>query len=68
MKPLRQLIDGITLALNVIGTAGIFLLMLLINADVLGRSLFDRPISGVPEIVSLSIVAIVFLQIAGLER
>ena len=36
--------------------------MLLIACDVLGRNLFGRPISGVPELVSLTIVAIVFLQ------
>ncbi len=68
MSKLRQVIDALTLALNVSGTVGIFMLMLLINADVIGRSFFDRPISGVPEIVSLSIVAIVFLQIAQAYR
>jgi len=57
-------INGMTMALNVIGTLLIVVLMVLINADVFGRTLFASPISGVPEIVSLSIVAIVFLQIA----
>lgn len=38
--------------------------MFLICADIAGRNLFDAPLSGVPEMVSLSLVAAVFLQIA----
>lgn len=48
--------------LNGIGTCAIFGLMLIINADVFGRELFSKPINGIPEIVRLSIVGIVFLQ------
>lgn len=59
--PLRVL-DRFTQGLNLCGTALIFALMLLIGADVLGRNLLGAPVSGVPEIVSLSIVVIVFLQ------
>jgi len=55
-------------ALNSIGTAWIFLLMLIINADVLARFLFNAPIDGVPEIVALSIVGIVFLQLSDAVR
>jgi TRAP-type mannitol/chloroaromatic compound transport system permease small subunit len=62
------LFDRITQALNVLGTLLIVAIMLLVNADVIGRSLFDKPISGVPEMVSMSIVAIVFLQIAHTFR
>ncbi len=65
---LRQGIDAITVALNVAGTLLILCIMLLINVDVFGRSLFGAPVSGVPEIVSMSIVAIVFLQIAQTFR
>jgi TRAP-type mannitol/chloroaromatic compound transport system permease small subunit len=36
---------------------------LLICADIVGRSFFGSPVAGVAEIVSLSIVAIVFLQL-----
>ena len=42
----------------------IFCLMLLICADILGRSIFNAPVQGVAEIVANSIVAIVFLQVA----
>ena len=60
---LDRLIDGVTQALNVVGTALIVGLMLLIGGDVLARNLLDAPIAGVPEMVALSIVAIVFLQV-----
>ena len=36
--------------------------MIIVNADVIGRELFLMPIAGVPMMVSMSIVAIVFLQ------
>lgn len=55
-------------SLNSIGTAWIFLLMLIINADVLARYLFNSPIDGVPELVALSIVGIVFLQLGDAVR
>jgi len=56
------------IALNSIGTAWIFLLMLIINADVFARFLFNSPIDGVPEMVALSIVGIVFLQLSDAVR
>lgn len=59
--PLRAL-DAGTQLLNIGGTLLIVALMLLIGADVACRNLLNAPISGVPEMVTLSIVAIVFLQ------
>jgi len=55
-------------ALNAVGTIWIFVIMVLINADVFSRYLFNRPINGVPLIIELSIVAIVFLQLAAALR
>lgn len=54
--------------MNAAGTLWIIALMILINADILGRDLFAAPIRGVAEIASLSIVAIVFLQLADTLR
>jgi TRAP-type mannitol/chloroaromatic compound transport system permease small subunit len=54
--------------MNALGTVWIILLMLLINADIFGRSFLSRPIAGVPELVSFSIVGIVFLQLAHTLR
>ncbi|MVA96016.1 TRAP transporter small permease subunit [Nitratireductor sp. CAU 1489] len=51
-------------ALNAIGSIGIFLLMCLICLDVAGRYFFGAPIMGVTEIAEISIVAIVFFQLA----
>ena len=57
-----------TTGLGVAGSVWIFVIMILINADVFGRYLFGAPINGVPEIISLSIVGIVFLQLANTLR
>ena len=54
--------------LNGLGTLWIFLIMLLINADVISRFLFNMPIDGVTEIVEVSIAGIVFLQLADAVR
>ncbi len=50
--------------MNSIGTAWIFVLLVIVNLDIAGRALFNRPIRGVPEVVAMSIVASVFLQLA----
>lgn len=64
--------DGIFTAwvkgLNSIGTLWIFGLMLLVNVDVLLRSIVNAPLDGVPEMVELSIAAIVFLQLSDAAR
>lgn len=60
--PLLRSLDAITMAANVVGSCLIVGLVVLITADVIGRNAFGSPVAGVPEIVSLSIVAIVFLQ------
>lgn len=65
--PLRafgRLVGG----MNALGSAWILVLMLLINADAFGRTLFDRPIIGVIEIIQISIVGIVFMQLADSLR
>jgi TRAP-type mannitol/chloroaromatic compound transport system permease small subunit len=58
----------VTRVMNAVGTLWILLLMVLINADVIGRDLFSAPLRGVTEIVSLSIVGIVFMQLADTLR
>jgi len=59
--PVRLLLDG----LAAIGTIWTFGLMLLICADVIGRSFLNAPITGVAEIAAHSVVGIVFLQIGA---
>lgn len=54
----------ITNALLVIAATLAFLLSFLVVADVTGRVLFNSPVKGTPEIVSISIVVICYLQAA----
>ncbi len=56
--------DGVTSVMNSIGTVWVFALLILINLDIGGRAIFNHPIRGTPELVTLSIVACVFLQLA----
>lgn len=56
--------DHVTGALSALGTAWIFVLMLLICADVAGLALFAHPLYGVVELVEQTIVPVVFLQLA----
>jgi TRAP-type mannitol/chloroaromatic compound transport system permease small subunit len=54
-----------TQALNVAGTILILLMAISVNLDVLGRNALNQPIPGVSEFIGLSIVAVVFLQMAN---
>ncbi|MBT3533411.1 MAG: TRAP transporter small permease, partial [Rhodospirillaceae bacterium] len=56
-------LEWILNSLNGLGSIWIFVLMILINLDAFGRTFFAHPIEGVVEIVEMSIVAIVFLQL-----
>ena len=62
-QPVSRLFNNWIFTLSGIGTVWIFLLMVIINADILSRGLLDVSIDGVTEIVELSIVGIVFLQL-----
>jgi C4-dicarboxylate transporter, DctM subunit len=50
--------------LNAAGVVWIFALMFLVCADIAARTVLDAPIAGVTEMVSLSLVGLVFLQVA----
>jgi tripartite ATP-independent transporter DctM subunit len=60
MQPFSRLIG----LMNGAGVIWTFALTFLICADIFGRTVLDSPIRGVAEIVSLSLVASVFLQLA----
>jgi TRAP-type mannitol/chloroaromatic compound transport system permease small subunit len=59
---------GFTMVLNVIGTVLILVMGVAVNTDILGRNLLNEPVPGVTEFVGLSIVAVVFLQMANTLR
>jgi TRAP-type C4-dicarboxylate transport system permease small subunit len=48
--------------MNALATGWIFFIMFLMVADVAGRAFFNHPITGTPEIVKVSLVGIIFLQ------
>lgn len=52
----------LTAAMNAIGSCLIIFIMVIMLSDIFGRFLFKHPVHGVPEMVSMSIAAIVFLQ------
>lgn len=79
MNPITEssregVLDRLITWMNGLGSLLIVGITLLICADIVGRSLFDKPVAGVAEMVSLTIVAVVFLQLGhavrsdGLER
>jgi TRAP-type C4-dicarboxylate transport system permease small subunit len=59
---LTRLTDWVTRALLVFAAILAFLLCFLVVADVTGRVVFNSPVKGTPEIISLSIVVICYLQ------
>ncbi len=60
----RRIVAG----LNALGSGWIFVLMVVIDADAIGRTFFNNPLEGVIEITQMSIVAIVFLQLSDALR
>ncbi len=66
--PRQSWFGKITIALNAVGTVLILVMALAVNADIFGREAFNRPVPGVTEFLGLSIVAVVFLQMANTLR
>ena len=60
--------DRLIVGMNALGSVWILLLVLMVFADALGRSFFSHPIAGVTELIQISIVGIVFLQLADAIR
>lgn len=57
-------LDGPAKVLAAVGTVWIFVMMLLVVADVVGRNFLNMPITGVSEFAARSVASIVFLQLA----
>jgi TRAP-type C4-dicarboxylate transport system permease small subunit len=58
----------LTVALSIAGTLLIVVMAIGVNCDILGRVLFNHPVPGVTEFLGLSIVSVVFLQMANTAR
>jgi len=63
-----SLLHSSVVVLNAIGSLWVLLLVVLICADSLGRSFFNRPIDGVTELVAVTMAVIVFCQLADTVR
>jgi len=68
MKLVLKLLHGLMAMLNVVGAIWVVLIMLLITIDVVGRAFFNSPLFGVPEIVKISVVGLVWCQMAHTLR
>ena len=58
----KRINDRLVYVLLAVAALLTFLLSFLVVADVIGRVVFNSPVKGTPEIVSMSIVIICFLQ------
>jgi TRAP-type mannitol/chloroaromatic compound transport system permease small subunit len=63
-----SLLDKISGSMNALGSLWIFVLMILINIDAIGRTWFASPMDGVIELIELSLIGIIFLQLADATR
>jgi TRAP-type C4-dicarboxylate transport system permease small subunit len=61
-------LDRISKGMNALGSIWIFVLVILINIDAAGRTWFASPMNGVIELIELSLVGIIFLQLADATR
>ena len=64
VRAFARLVGG----MNAAGSCWIVVLMLLINAEAISRSAFNAPIIGVIEMIEISIIGIVFMQLADSLR
>lgn len=64
MRRFLTLFEGLNARLSFLGSIWIAVLMLLIAVDVVGRAFLSITVYGVPEIVKVSIVGLVWLQMA----
>ena len=65
---LSRTTNKVAIVANVIGALVVLFLVVAINVDVFARTVLIAPIRGVHEIVEMSLVAIVFLQLADVVR
>ncbi len=65
---LSRVANTLAIAANIAGTLTVLMLVVILNVDVIARGLFNAPLKGTYEIVQLSVVFIVFLQLADVVR
>jgi len=60
--------DRLVVGMNALGSFWILLLVFLVTFDALGRTFLNHPIQGTHEMIQISVVGIVFLQLADTIR
>lgn len=65
---LSRVANTLAIAANVAGTLTVLALVVILNVDVIARGMFNSPLKGTYEIVQLSVVFIVFLQLSDVVR
>lgn len=63
-----RLLSYVAASANAVGTVVVMFLVLAVDADVIGRGVFNAPINGTYEIVQFCMVLIVFLQLPDVIR
>lgn len=66
--PVGRVLEWLVVGLNAAGSVWVFLIMLLVCLDVAMRDFFNAPIPGVPLVITMSLISIVFLQSADALR
>ena len=65
---LTRVANTLAITATVAGTCTVLVLVVILNVDVIARSLFNAPLKGTYEIVQLAVVFIVFLQLPDVVR
>ncbi|MEJ2716840.1 MAG: TRAP transporter small permease [Deltaproteobacteria bacterium] len=68
MQGLTKTYESLVTGLHILGSGVVFILMLIIVGDVVGRAFFNHPITGAPELARVSLVSVLFLGLAKTLR
>lgn len=60
--------DRLVIGMNALGSFWVLLLVILVTSDALGRTFLNHPIEGTHEMIQISVVGIVFMQLADTIR
>ena len=64
LSTLDRALGALVVASNNLGTLLIFAMMLAVVADVTGRYLFNAPLNGTAEMVTIAVVAVLYMQLS----
>ena len=68
MSAVVRLFDKLVAAFNAAGSGWIFVMMVLLTTDVVCRAAFNAPIKGIPLLIEMSMLVIVFMQLPSAIR